>query len=337
MSKSKGKSNEKKDVKKKGNENRKFTIPKNVEKLSKLTLKKFKKENNYYDSKKELKKGYYDYIIDSLPEAIKFLIKYGHMECNKEVKEAIYEKICDPSFVKHLTKRLKDDRDIIADSLELLPNVIYDIVREASKHVPETKEVKEGTNETKAEEAFDLADLTKVSKLILKKKIKKLTKAGIDESLAFDILSVIPTNKILEKSYYHHIRNFFVVLYQHAKEKEIDIDTIMKKVFSKDDMRLVIAFALLEKKSKLTTLNDKQKAFFNDITKYAFKKLEKYDKDDIMDVLKTYLKNRKNDERLGRDDARRLHLSALPAETYPNINKVINKLAKTNEDFKKYL
>ena len=346
---SKEKKSNNKDTKKKGkkgndnknnkNNNRKFQVPENVKKLSKITLKKFKKENDYYDSKKQLKKGYYDYLMEMLPDGIKFIIRYGHMESNKEIKEAIYEKICDPAFVKHLTKRLKDG-DV--DDFELLPNIIYDIIKEASKQTKASTEAKADENgekkeEPKVEDEFDLADLTKLSKVILKKKIKKLVKAGVNEEIAFDVLSAIPSSKIIEKSPYHHIRNLFVVLYHHGKDKDINLDVIMKKVFSDDDMRYVISFSMLEKKSKLTTLTDKQKVLFADVTKFTFKRLEKYDKDDITEIIKTYIKCRKNDEQRNMDSERRLALSALPVESYPKINKALNKLIKADESIKKYL
>ena len=69
---------------------------------------------------------------------------------------------------------------------------------------------------------FDLTALIELSQLLLKKKIKKMVKAGIDESVAFDVLSAIPSPKILVKSQYYHIRNMFSILYEHAKTKEIN-------------------------------------------------------------------------------------------------------------------
>ena len=43
-----------------GSRAKEFKIPEDAKKLAKLTLKKFKKENeDYYDSKKELKNAYY--------------------------------------------------------------------------------------------------------------------------------------------------------------------------------------------------------------------------------------------------------------------------------------
>ena len=57
--------------------------------FAKLDLKKFKKkEGEYYDSKKELKRAYYSRLVDLLPEAIEFVVFDGYKEkTNDEVAE----------------------------------------------------------------------------------------------------------------------------------------------------------------------------------------------------------------------------------------------------------
>lgn len=337
MSKKVSKKNEKKRTG--GNDKKvKFKVPEDVKKFAEATLKKFKKKNDFYDSKKDLKKGYYDYLLEMLPDAIKFVIRYGHFENNKELKEAIYEKICDPSFIKFLKKQLKDDA--VLESVELLPNVIYNICREATIHAADESVKKDGTEDVKPDvnETFDLSDLTEISKIILKKKIKKLVKAGVDESVAFDVLSVIPSKKIIEKSPYFHIKNLFAVLYQHAKaKKDIKFNVIIKKLFSEDELRYIVSFAMLEKRGKCSNFNDGQKQLFSDITMWSLKYLEGCDKKDLASILTAYVKVRKTDDSKNNDEKRRFYISEVPQDKYPKVTKVVAKIIQADESAKKYL
>lgn len=315
----------------KRNDRKEFKIPDEVKRLTKMSFKKFKKtDGDYYDSKKDLRKAYYAQIIDLIPSAIVLIIKYGHIEAVKETKENIYEKITDPKFVKYLRKEIKAGSEF--DNMILLPTIIYDIVGEAHKAVEAAK-----AEDPDTETTFDVDDLVQVSRDILKKKIKKLTKAGVDEAVAFDVLSVIPDTKILAKSQKYHIRRFFTVLYEHAKTKEIKFDKIMKEVFKNGDyINSVITFALLERKEKIANFTDSQKKLFNDITEYCFSTMEEMKKDEIYDILKSYTDVRKRDESQGKDTNRRYYISSLPESDYPRILKTVERLCARDENLKKY-
>ena len=308
-----------------------FKIPEDAQKLAKMSFKKFKKKNSDYYSKKEMKKAYFGEIVDLLPESITLIIKYGHLDTVKEVKEEICKKIIDPDFIKYLKKEIKNDNDFT--NMILLPNVIYGIIMDARKQIQAEKE-----ENPAADVEFDLNDLIELSQMILKKKIKKMTKNGIDETVAFDVLSIIPDPEILKKSQYFHIRSLFTVIYEHAKTKDIDFDKLIKCLF-KDDMErvnVIITFALLERKEKITNFNDGQKKLFNDITEYCFKTMEEMKKDDITAILKAYTDSRKKDEAQNKDSNRRYYISSLPESDYPRILKTIEKMIEKDEDLKKY-
>lgn len=314
------------------NKTKEFKIPENAKKLAKLSFKKFKKESgDYYESKKELKKGYYAQIIDLLPESIALLVKYGHLEVVKETRDAIYEKITDPKFIKYLRKDIENGGEF--DNMMLLPNVINGIIGDATKAYEAEK-----AENPDVEIEFDLKDLVELSHIILKKKIKKLTKLGIDESVAFDVLSVIPTPKILTKSQAYHIRSLFTVLYNHAKTKEINFEKIMNVLFKDggEYINSVITFALLERKEKIGSFNDTQKKLFNDITEYCFKTMEEMKKDDISAILKAYTDTRKKDESQNKDTNRRYYIASLPESDYPRILKAVEKIVESDESMKKY-
>lgn len=312
---------------KKNNDKKKqeFKIPEDAKRLIKLSPKKFKKESKgLYDSKKELKKAYCAQILDYMPETLAMLVRYGNVEEVKEVKDSIYEKITDPNFIKFASKL--DEFDMLI----LLPIVVKDICAEAAKQVEAAKE--DGQNIT-----FDLTDLVELSSMILKKKVKKMKKEGIDEALAFDVLSVIPTPEVLKKSQYFHIRNLFTVIYEHAKDKEIPFEKIMKILFKGDEAYInsVITFALLERKEKIGNFTDSQKQVFNNITEYCFKSMEEMKKDDIHAILKAYTDARKRDESQGKDTNRRYYISSLPETDYKKILSVVTRMSE-DESVKKY-
>ena len=67
--------------KNKQNGNRKISIPNDAKDFAKITFKKYKKHNeDYYDSKKELKQSYFSYLFELLPETINFIVKYGYIK-----------------------------------------------------------------------------------------------------------------------------------------------------------------------------------------------------------------------------------------------------------------
>ena len=323
----------KKKAKNRNNGNNKgFKIPEDVKSLLKLDFKKFKKKNkDYYDSKKELKSAYYAQELDLFPAAIQLVVRYGHIADVKETKEAIYARLTDPDFIKYLKKELKNGFEF--DNMELLPTVVNDIVIQANKQAASMKE-----ENPDSEIELDLSDIVEVSSIILKKKLKKFKKAGIDEALAFDVLSVIPTTDLLKKSQYFHIRSLFNVLYEHAKTKEIDFGKVIKCLFKGEDDYIpsIITFALLERKEKIGNFNETQKKLFNDITEYSFKTMEDMKKDDILAILKVYINSRKRDESQNKDSNRRYYISSLPESDYPKITKVVEKIIEKDEDLKKY-
>lgn len=324
--------NKSKDKRRKG-----FKIPDDVKKLAKLSFKKFKKENrDYYDSKKELKSAYYAQMYDLLPSAISTIIKYGHIPEMKDVKEAIYDKLLENGNVnpiKYTIKQIKKGLEF--DNMELLPNIIYEIIENANRYEAEVKA--NAPDPDAVHVTFPMEDVVELSHLILKKKIKKMVKAGIDENVAFDVLSTIPTTKILQKSQYFHIRKLFTVLYEHVKTKDIDFSKIMKVVFKNGDyVSSVITFALLERKEKIGNFTDSQKKLFNDITEYCFKTMEDMKKEDIHAILKAYIDSRKKDEAQGKDTNRRYYISSLPESDYPKIAKTVKRIIERDESMKKY-
>lgn len=316
-------------------------VPDEVEEFAKASFKRFKKKNkDYYDSKKELKLEYFSNLVYDLDYVIEFVLGKGYLNNDtvKEIKNGCYAKfVGDESegFIKFL-KKIITKRDEYPDydlkNINLLPCMLYEIISDINIHNQNLKkENPDGLSEVDASALYEL------SSIILKKKIKKCVKKGIDESVAFDCLSVIPSSSALKFSPFYRVKTLFAIMYTHAKDKNIAFDKIINVVVDADYYDIIIQFAIQERKEKYASFNDSQKALFNSITDWVFNTLEDFDKSDIKRILVKYISIRKNDASQGKDSNRRYFIKSLPESVYPNTAKVIANLINENADNEKYL
>lgn len=312
---------------------RKIRIPEDVEEFADVKLKSFKKDSKgYYSSKKEAKESYYLYLIDLLPETIEFIVRFGHVNNRKvqETKAAVLKKIADPDFVKVLTKRIKKGDEI--KKIKLLPIILREMLlaakRENDARLAEDPNAK----------CFDISDLVELSKLILKKRIKKLEKEGISQGLAFDILTVFPCSAAFESSQFYRMRTFYETLYEHAKTTKIDVPVIMKNVVKEENYKAFIVFALLERKEKFSRLTDSQKTLYLNISNWCFDVMDKeMKKGEIFDTLSMYVNARERDDKAGKDSNRRCNLlSSISEDEYKRLYAALQNVAR-DDSKKKYL
>ena len=302
--------------------------------FAKVTFKKYKKKySDDYDSKKEVKAGYNMFLVDLLPKTIEFVVKYGYIKQDEvqETKEAIFAKLSEEDFIKFLKKLIKDGEKI--ENIKLLPIVIKEIVMAANKY--NTEELARDPNSTSI---VDVSDLVELSQIIMKKKLKKFEKEGVDQALAFDILSVIPKDEVLESSQNYRIHMLMDTLYEHAKSKAIPFATIMNILVGEEFYPMFTVFALLERKEKFGTLTDAQKVLYLDISNWVFNTMEKdLTKDQLQEVVNTYIRSRRRDDAQNKDGNRRYALSTLSETDYPRISSFIKKLIANDDSLSKYL
>lgn len=312
---------------------RTITVPSDAVRFANMTIKDYKKENkDRFDSKKELKEAYNNYLLDLLPDTIEFLIWNGFKNIDEVValKNEMYKKIIDEKFVKLLKNTIKDGEDI--KNIKLLPIILKDILSEAERF--NRQQLAEDPNA----KITDLSDVLEVSKLILKKRLKKMEKAGVETNLAFDVLSTIPTEKASDCNRSYRARSLFEVLYEHAKTEEIPFDIIMENLIDEEYYGIYILFSLLERKEKFGELTDSQKAFYLKVSTWDFNTMEKaLDDENVITILNSYVKSRKRDEGRGHDGARRYALSSLSIDEYPRIAGIIAKMISKDDSIKKYL
>jgi hypothetical protein len=312
---------------------RNVKINEDVKKFANATLKHYKKKNgDYFDSKKELRSSYAMYLLDLFPYAIEFCVKYGHIKSDEvqEIKTLCYQKFTNPDFVKILEKELKNDNKI--QNIKLYPIVIDEIIREAKK----VNDAALAQNPNA--EIYDVKPLIDISTTILKKKMKKLEKEGIDKSLAFDVLSVIPCGKALENGQLYRVHEVYNRLYERSKGIVVPFEKIMDIAVGTDYYPLFITFALLERKEKFSKYTDNQRKLYIEISQWCFNMMEKkLSKDEVESIIKTYVTSRKKDDGQGKDGNRRYSLMTLSADDYPKIQKIIQKMVADDDSIKKYL
>lgn len=307
-------------------------IHEDAREFSKLTFKKYKKKyGSDYDRKKECQTGFYLYLFDLLPRTIEFSVKYGYIQDPEiqEVKNGIYAKIVDEDFVKYLKKEIKGDNKI--DNIKWMPIIISDILKQTNKQ--NTEMLAQDPNA----KIYDMSDLVELSQMILKKKIKKFNKVGIDNNLAFDVLSVIPTDNVLNSSQNYRIASFMTVLYEHAKTEAIPFKSIMELLVGEEYYPIFITFSLLERKEKFGQLNDSQKAFYLEVTNWIFDTMEnRLSKEQLNEIIRVYINARKRDDSKNSDTNRRYQLSSLVEADFPKISAVVKKFS-TDGNNAKYL
>lgn len=315
------------------NTNKNVRIHEDAKEFAKLSFKKYKKKyGNDYDRKKECQTGFFLYLFDLLPRTIEFAVKYGYIDNPEiqEVKNGIYAKIVDEDFVKALKKEVKGGNKI--ENIKWMPIIIKDILQQTNKQ--NTEMLAEDPNA----KIYDMSDLVELSQLILKKRMKKFNKAAIDTNLAFDILSVIPTDSVLNSSQNYRIASFMSVLYEHAKTEAIPFKSIMEMLVGEEYYPIFIVFTLLERKEKFGQLNDNQKAFYLEVTNWIFDTMENtLSKEQLNEIIRIYVNARKRDDSRNTDTNRRYQLSSLVEADYPKITSVVKRYLTNNADAQKYL
>lgn len=311
-------------------------IPSNVRDFAEISFKEYKADNkSYFDSKKELRKDYFATLAYDLPDVIDWILRNGHLQKPEiqEIKNKCYAKLAGdegrgPAFIQYLIKYLESDLEI--ENMEFFPIILHEIIADILKFNEEHKDKPEEMVE-KPDELFELYEL------ILKKRIKKAKKKGIPEDLIFDLLGIMPCKEAAEYSGFFRAKAIFDILYAYAETQPVAFATVIEFLFSEDDYRYVIGYALQERRDKYKTFGELQKKLFNDINEWVFPRLEERDKKDIKDILENYIGVRKRDAAQGKDSNRRYYISSLPETLYPHIVKAVEQIKNSDSEAEKYL
>lgn len=309
-----------------------FKIPKELDHFAHYTLKKFYKENkNFYDDKEDSEKDFMRCLLEYFPRTIATLVRFNSIKEVNDLRPLVYEKIADKRFLKQLRKAIKRGDELVLEACKVLPIVIKNMV-----DVSIVQHKKDLETDPNAPE-YDMSDLIQLSRDLLKKKIKKFKELGVDEEVAFEVLTCVPHKLALEDAqFYHRIRNLMNTFYELAKTHTIQFDEIITRLIPERHAAGFITYLLLERKDKFASMIDKQKEFYVSVNEWIFNKLEETNKTTIETILDAYLKARKRDFDNNRDSDRRYYLKSIPEAEYPKTYAIVKAFMEKNKGMERF-
>lgn len=330
---------------------KKIKVPKSVLAL-RMSPKKFAKKNNIHVkgknmSKKErkhnvkrLNKAYAEAAIDGLNMAVKILAEHPEGKKIDKVKEGVDNIISNPDVMKRIAKLYDKDPNQYTNMI-FLPNMIMNTIAYYSSDSisEEEKEIAESLNKE---------ELAEFCEKILKKKIKRYKKMGLDEEVAFQLAVVVPTAKLFKNNRKWYKR-FIQCMYDMATVSDINVDEILKAVINIDKDKEISKkdflegffgeFMLQRATNKTHSFTDNQKDLHDALIERTLVYLDNLKGRRLKDMLKQYIKRRKTAEEYKNDTKRVIKFidHANSNSAYSNIKAVVQELIADNSSNELYL
>lgn len=325
-------------------------IPKSVLGL-RMSQKKFAKKNNIKlkgkgmtkqeknHNEKRLQKEYAEYAINGLNKAVKILAENPTDKKIEKVKTGVENVITNPETMKKIAKIYHKDQDQFKN-MKFLPDMIMNsLVYYSSEGISE--------EEKAIGASLDKEGLIEFCETILKKEIKKYKKSGLPPEVAYQLATVIPTNKLFKNNRQWYKR-LIVQLYDIAEQQQVDIDLVMKAIIkldkngvSKKDFLegFFSEFILQKNTNKNAKFNDTQKELHDNLVERTLVYLDGLKANKLRDILKKYIKRRKTAEEYKNDTKRVIKFTdhANSNSPYENIKKVVTELIEENSSNELYL
>lgn len=337
----------------KSEKKKKLKIPKSVLQLEWSPKKFAKKHNIRVDGKgmskrekkrarKRLNREYGEFAINNLNKAVKILSENQNEDSKKinKVKGAVETIISNGSVMKEIAKRYKKDNSQYPN-LVYLPYMITNTILYYSR-----EDISE--EEKAVADSLDKAALVEFCEKILKKQIKIYRDKGLSNETAFQIANVIPTAKRLKDNSQWYKR-LIQTLYVIAEYDDVDVEMILKAI-RKIDKKKVIGkkefyadffseFIMTKSSNKIHSFNDKQKELHETLIEQALAYLNSRKSKDLKEILKRYIKRRKNAEAYKNDTKRIIKFIdfANSNSEYTNLKSVIQELISDNSTNELYL
>jgi predicted nucleic acid-binding Zn ribbon protein len=331
---------------------RKLKIPKSVLDL-RLSMKKFGKKHSIKlkgkglsksDKKRNTKRLFNQYsesAINGLNKAVKILA-----ETNKDSKKILKVKsgvdniINNSKVMGRIAKIYRKNQDNYSNMI-FLPNMIMNTLNYYSQ---------DGLNEEEKAiaDTLDKDKLIEFCEKILKKEIKRYRRLGVDVEVSYRLATVVPTTRLF-KNNRNWYRRLIDSLYAISGEHDIDLDTIMKAVLKIDKKKGIprkdfregffSEFIFRRTSNKNHSFNDNQKDLHNELIEKALEYLDNIKKGQCREILKNYIKRRKNAEANKNDSKRIIKFidHANSNSPYVNLKAVIQDLIADNSTNELYL
>lgn len=330
---------------------KKIKIPKSVLEL-RLSPKKFAKKHDIrlkgkgmtkrekkYNAKK-FKKEYSEYSLTGLNKAVKILAE-NSSESKKldKVKEGVDRIITNPEVMTQIAKLYKKNPESYTNMI-YLPNMIMNTLIYYSSDGISDEEKEVGKQ-------LDTEALIEFCEKILKKEIKRYRKMGLDDEIAFQMATVIPTAKLFKNRQWY--RRLIQQMYDIAEKNEVDVDKLLKAVckidkknhISKKDFLegFYSEFIMQKSSNKQKNFTDTQKELHENLIEHTLVYLDGIKPRKLRDILKTYIKRRKTAEQYKNDTKRVIKFvdHASSNSPYTNIKATVQALIEDDSNAELYL
>jgi len=330
---------------------KKLKVPKSVLDL-RMSPKKFAKKNNIRikgkgmskserkHNKKRLEKAYSEAALEGLNKAVKILAENPEGKKINKVKEGVDNIISNSDVMKRVAKLYDKNPDQYTNMI-FLPNMIMNTIAYYSSDAisEEEKEIAESLNKE---------ELAVFCEKILKKKIKRYKKMGLDDEVAFQLAVAVPTAKLFKNNRKWYKR-LIQCMYDMAVVSDIDVDTILKAVISIDKDKEISKkdflegffseFILQRSTNKNHSFTDNQKDLHDSLIEKTLIYLDNLKSRRLKDILKQYIKRRKTAEEYKNDTKRVIKFidHANSNSAYGNIKAVVQELIADNSTNELYL
>lgn len=334
---------------------KKLKIPKSVLDLRMSPRKYAKKHNIRIKGKgiskrerkhnvKRLKTEYSESAINGLNKAVKILAE-NNPESKKvlKVKDGVDNIISNPDVMKRIVKIYRKNPDSYPNLIYLPYMIMNTLVYYSSENLSdEDKEIAKN---------LDSESLIKFCEKVLKKEIKRYKNMGLSEDVAYQIATVIPTTKLFKNNSRQWFKKLIQAMYNIAEEKDVDVDTIIRAVIKIDKKKkssvtkkeflegFFSEFILQKSSNKNLKMTDTQKQLHEDLIERTLVYLDNLKGRKLREILKQYIKRRKNAENYKNDSKRVIKFTdhANSNSPYTNIKKVVQELIEDNSSNELYL
>lgn len=331
---------------------KKIKIPKSVLEL-KMSPKKFAKKHGIKVKGKGLSKGekkrnikklrnsYSEAAINGLNKAVKILAE-NSPEGKKvlKVKDGVDNIISNAEVMKTIAKLYRKNPKGYPNMI-YLPNMIMNtLVYYSSENISD--------EEKEIAKTLDAEGLVEFCEKILKGEIKRYRKLGLQDEVAYQLASTIPTTKLFKNGRQWY-KKLIQSLYMIAEKYDVDLDVILQAV-SKIDKKKSInkkdflegffsEFILTKSSNKNHSFNESQKALHETLVERTLEYMDGIKSRKCKEMLKTFIKRRKTAESYKNDTKRVIKFidHANSNSSYTGLKSVVQELIADNSSNELYL
>ena len=314
----------------------KFAKEKGIRLKGKGMSKKRKKE-----AKKKLRKMYALNMIGKLDKAVKIIA--SNPTDNKKIlklRSAIDNIIFNPEIMEQIAAIYKKDRKAYPN-LMFFPYMITSTLLYYKREGLTDEEKEYG-------EKLDKEVLLDFCGRVLKKQIAHYESLGMDDATAFELACVIPDAEVFT-THRQWYRRLIMKMYELAGLGPVDLDDILKAVRScgkskeitkKDFLEgFYTTFMMTKATNKIATYNDHQKELHETLINETLKYLEDQKDSKRRELIKGYIRARKNDEDKKRDGKRVIKFvdQANSNSAFTGLKSTVQDLISDNPNHELYL